>query len=132
LRNSIGPIAVATYMQDLAVQDDCIERLEVFLKQYDAWLIPVTANRVFRHLPPSGHLGEFPVYDTLLPIGQGKLPYWFANISFTSILSLTESPVVTLPIAHDADGLPIGIQVVGKRFSDLDLLKVAEAIDSLK
>jgi Asp-tRNA(Asn)/Glu-tRNA(Gln) amidotransferase A subunit family amidase len=37
-----------------------------------------------------------------------------------------------LPIAHDADGLPIGIEVVGKRFSDLDLLKVAEAIDSLK
>jgi amidase len=132
LRKSVGPISIATYMQDLAVQDDCIERLEIFLEHYDAWLIPVTANRVFRHLAPSRHFDEFPAYDTLLPVGQGKFPYWIANISFTSIFSLTESPVVALPIAHDGDGLPIGIQVVGKRFSDLDLLKVAEAIDGLK
>jgi amidase len=132
LRKSFRPISVASYMRDLAAQDECIERLEIFLENYDAWLVPVTATRVFRHLAPSRHLGAFPVYDTLLPVGEGRLPYWTANISFASVFSLTESPVVTLPIGHDEDGLPIGIQVAGKRFSDLDLLKVAEVIDSLK
>jgi Asp-tRNA(Asn)/Glu-tRNA(Gln) amidotransferase A subunit family amidase len=38
----------------------------------------------------------------------------------------------TLPIGQDENGMPIGIQVVGKRFSDLELLKIAKAIDRLK
>jgi len=35
---------------------DCIEQLEAFLEHYDAWLVPVTATRVFRHMEPSRHL----------------------------------------------------------------------------
>jgi amidase len=132
LRKSVGPISVRTYMQDLAVQDGCIEQLESFPDHYDAWLVPVTATPVFRHLEPTRHLGEFPIYDTPLQAGNKALPYWVAAISFVSVFSLTESPVVTLPIGQDQAGMPIGIQVVGRRFSDMELLEVAKVIDSLK
>jgi amidase len=130
LRKTVGPISIRTYMEDLAVQDDCIEQLETFLGRYDAWLVPVTATPVFRHLEPTSHLGELPIHDSPLQVGDKTLPYWAAAISFAAVFSLTESPVVTLPISRDDAGLPIGIQVVGKRFSDLQLLEVAKVIDS--
>ena len=132
LRKTVGPISVATYMQDLAVQDDCIEQLESFLDHYDAWLVPVTATPVFRHLEPTRRLAEVPIYDTPLQVGNKTLPYWVATISFATVFSLTESPVVTLPIGRDQDGMPIGIQVVGRRFSDMELLEIAKTIDRLK
>jgi amidase len=133
LRKSVGPISVPSYMQDLAIQDDCIERLESFMGQYDAWLVPVTATRVFRHLAPDRYLaGETPIYDAPLRVGNQDMPYWSAVISFAAIFSLTESPVVTLPISRDPSGMPIGVQVVGKRFSDSELLEVAKAIDGVK
>jgi amidase len=119
-------------MQDLAFQDDCIEQLESFLDHHDAWLVPVTATPVFRHLQPTRYLEDSPIYDTPLQVGKKALPYWVATVSFVSIFSLTESPVVTLPIGRDQAGMPIGIQVVGKRFSDLELLKIAKTIDRLK
>ena len=39
-------------------------------------------------------------------------------------------PVVTLPTGPTADGLPVGVQVIGPYLSDLRLLALAETIDT--
>jgi amidase len=44
-------------------------------------------------------------------------------------LNLTGSPVVVIPIGKSKAGLPIGVQIVGKRWQDLELLAIAEKID---
>jgi amidase len=41
---------------------------------------------------------------------------------------MTGNPVVVLPAGSSKDGLPIGIQVVGRRWQDMELLAVAEAL----
>ena len=40
-------------------------------------------------------------------------------------------PVVTIPVALDRDGLPIGIQIVGPLWSDSRLLAIAKAISAV-
>jgi amidase len=44
---------------------------------------------------------------------------------------LTGHPVVVLPLARSAEGLPIGVQVVGQRWSEMKLLAIAEQLTEL-
>ena len=39
--------------------------------------------------------------------------------------TLTGGPVVVLPMARSKEGLPIGVQLAGKRWSDMQLLNTA-------
>jgi amidase len=57
-----------------------------------------------------------------------KIPYLVATSVYTSLFNLTGNPVAVLPVARDSQGLPIGIQVVGKRWDDLALISVAEQL----
>lgn len=36
-----------------------------------------------------------------------------------------------LPVGHSGEGLPIGVQLVGRRWLDLDLLAVAERVSEV-
>ena len=40
-------------------------------------------------------------------------------------------PALSLPLLHGADGLPIGVQLIGKRFDDAGVLRLARAIENL-
>jgi aspartyl-tRNA(Asn)/glutamyl-tRNA(Gln) amidotransferase subunit A len=46
----------------------------------------------------------------------------------TTFANLTEVPAVSVPAGLTPGGLPVGVQIAGPRFSDLELLEVAEAI----
>ena len=58
-----------------------------------------------------------------------KFPYLLAAGGYTMPLNLTGSPVVVIPIGQSEDGLPIGIQIVGKRWKDMEILTVANKIN---
>jgi amidase len=38
-------------------------------------------------------------------------------------------PALTVPAGHDGDGLPIGVQIVGPRWSEMHLLDIARALE---
>lgn len=57
-----------------------------------------------------------------------NLPYWTWATTYTAVTSLTTHPVVTIPIGKTMLGLPIGIQLVGQRWRDMQLLAIAEQI----
>ena len=56
------------------------------------------------------------------------MPYLLATSVYTAPLNLTGNPVVVVPLAQTKAGLPIGVQVVGKRWNDIALLAVAEQL----
>jgi aspartyl-tRNA(Asn)/glutamyl-tRNA(Gln) amidotransferase subunit A len=45
---------------------------------------------------------------------------------------LTGSPALSLPFAIGGDGLPLGIQLVGRRFEDELVLRAATALERLR
>jgi amidase len=126
-RKIVDPISVEKYMEALEEQDQAINQLENFLDQYDVWIVPVSSSFAFPHLEPSGYFGDFPIYNEPLLVNGEPVHYYVANQSYTTIFSLTEGPVVTLPIGV-VNGLPVGIQLIGKRFKDYELLQIAQLL----
>lgn len=45
--------------------------------------------------------------------------------------NLSGHPAVVIPIGQTKDGLPIGMQIVGKRWKEMELLAIAQEIDTV-
>ena len=50
------------------------------------------------------------------------------DLSYNILFNLTGNPVVVIPIGFTQSGLPIGIQIVGKKLRDAELLIVAQQL----
>lgn len=62
-----------------------------------------------------------------VPKGSGHTR-WTGWTPFTYPFNLTQQPAATVPVGTDADGLPIGLQIVGPRHSDSLVLRTAHAL----
>lgn len=116
-------LSLQGYMKTLTRRDRFTSQMEQFLSPWDAWLCPVAPGPAFTHRQTRSPL------RSPLEMDDQKLPYWMWGMGYASIFSLTGNPVVTLPLT--TEGLPIGVQVVGKRWQDRDLLAIAQSLDNL-
>jgi len=64
-------------------------------------------------------------------VDEGHVPYRLGGTGYTSPFNLTGNPVVVLPLTRSNEGLPIGLQLVGRRWGEMKLLAVAERIAEL-
>ena len=68
--------------------------------------------------------------STAFPISAAKDPVaMYNNDIFTVSSSLAGVPAVSVPVGFDNNGLPIGLQVIGKHFAEADIFKVAYIIE---
>jgi amidase len=111
------PPSSADLMAALAERDSVIERLEQFMSGYHAWLCPAAPIAAFLHRPIGG------------PIAVDGENMSSQVIDHPCLLATySGSPALVLPIARDPDGLPIGVQLVGRRWQDELLLAVGQSI----
>ena len=54
------------------------------------------------------------------------------HIAFTVPYNMSEQPAASLNWTFSADGLPIGVQVIGRRFDDLGVLKLASLLEKMR
>ncbi|MFQ5684564.1 MAG: Asp-tRNA(Asn)/Glu-tRNA(Gln) amidotransferase subunit GatA [Candidatus Binatia bacterium] len=59
---------------------------------------------------------------------QDPLKMYLSDI-FTSSMNLAGLPALSLPCGFDSDGLPIGMQIIGKQFDEATLLRLAFAYE---
>ncbi|MBN9516054.1 MAG: amidase [Alphaproteobacteria bacterium] len=102
-------------------RDQLIRRCEAFLDDYDAWLMPVMPDVAFIRQSQNQPLS----------IDGVDHPYFFAGTSYNFLANLTGQPAVVLPCGFSPEGLPIGLQLVGKRWGEAKLLGVAKALEKL-
>jgi amidase len=105
------------YNSALVRREQLIAALEDFLGQWDIWLCPTAPTVAYPAFP----IPRFRPPPSLL-IDDQPLSYIEATISLTAPFSLTGSPVVALP-TDVVDGLPVGLQVVGRRWQEDQLLQ---------
>jgi amidase len=110
--------SVADYMAALTRRDRLISTLEKFFQQWDALICPVTVSPAIPHVP----------FGTPIEVDEHKVPYFIAGTAYTSPFNLTGHPSVVLPLTRSKDGLPIGVQLVGKRWSEPELLAAAQKV----
>jgi aspartyl-tRNA(Asn)/glutamyl-tRNA(Gln) amidotransferase subunit A len=54
------------------------------------------------------------------------------HIAFTVPYNMSEQPAASVNWATGAEGLPIGVQLIGKRFDDAGVLKLARLVERLR
>lgn len=54
------------------------------------------------------------------------------HIAYTVAFNMSEQPAASINWHHTPEGLPVGIQLVGQRFDDLGVLRLARAIEQIR
>jgi Asp-tRNA(Asn)/Glu-tRNA(Gln) amidotransferase A subunit family amidase len=93
--------------------------LRAFFERYDLLLTPTAA------VPPFPITMQFPTEiggrPNTSPLG------WFP---FTYPFAMSGQPAISIPCGMTASGLPVGLQVVGRRFAERTLLRAAAAFEA--
>ncbi|MBD0345315.1 MAG: amidase, partial [Coleofasciculus sp. Co-bin14] len=109
------------YFEILTERDRFTAQLDAALEPWDVWLTPVAATPAFTHCP------AWSTVDV-----DGKLyPHAVANGAYTMPFNLSGHPAVVIPIGQTQNGLPIGMQIVGKRWREMELLAIAQELDKV-
>ena len=76
-------------------------------------------------------VGATPAYehDTLKVTVRGETFGTFRAFSYAQTFNLFDLPVVTVPAGRSAEGLPIGVQIVGRPNAEEMVLAVAEIVE---
>jgi Asp-tRNA(Asn)/Glu-tRNA(Gln) amidotransferase A subunit family amidase len=56
----------------------------------------------------------------------------FPHIGFTFAFNMSEQPAASVNCGYDGEGLPIGLQIVGRRFDDVGVLQIAHAFETMR
>src|SRR5205085_2837989 len=54
------------------------------------------------------------------------------HIAFTVPYNMSEQPAASVNWSHAANGLPVGVQVIGRRFDDAGVLRMARLVERLR
>jgi aspartyl-tRNA(Asn)/glutamyl-tRNA(Gln) amidotransferase subunit A len=54
------------------------------------------------------------------------------HIGFTVAFNMSEQPALSINCGYSHEGLPIGMQIIGRRFDDLGVLRVAAAFEAMR
>ncbi len=73
-----------------------------------------------------------PAFDAHLPSPTNDPARPFEHIGFTVAFNMTEQPAASINCGYTADGLPIGLQIVGRRFDDVGVLALSRAWERLR
>ena len=117
---SLNP-SLKGYFEILTERDHLIAQMDEALKQWDAWLCPVAMTTAFTHRKRGASV----------QVDRQNVPYSMASGAYVVPFNLTGHPVVVIPIGRTENGLPIGMQIVGKRWQDMELLAIAQGIDQI-
>jgi amidase len=106
-------------IQDMLKKREALtEQCERFLAQWDAWICPVFPTPAFTHRKP-----DAPIEVDGKPVSQ-----LLANLLHNIIFNVTGHPTVTLPIGLTSARLPVGVQLIGRKWHEMALLNTAEQL----
>jgi amidase len=114
------PISLADYLTALDQRDRSIIAWEEFFTNWDVLLCPPSMLTAFTHCEPGSPL----------QVDDHDQSYWLAN-AHTTLFNFTGHPALVLPYRQAQDGMPIGVQLVAKRWADSQFLGIAQAISSV-
>jgi amidase len=101
-----------------ALRNDTSDRMGPFFERHDVLVVPVTAVR-----PVAAGQWE----------GRGALRTLLGMVAaypFTGQWNLTGQPAISVPVGMGDDGLPLGVQLVGRKGEEATLLALAAQLEA--
>ena len=115
-------LASTDYAEALANRSVLWETTRKFFDRYDLLLTPTVPVQPF-------DVGR--IAPETISADRGLLPFgdW---IPFTYPWNLTGQPAASVPCGFTREGLPVGLQIVGRRFADAMVLRAASAFEQAR
>ncbi len=116
------------------IRDGARTSMEQYMLARARKLAYVTAIHAFFEqwdflLTPAASVAAFPA-ERLLPEHWPDHPWdWMSWAEFSYPFNMSWNPAASVPCGFTADGLPVGLQVVGRRFDDLGVLQLSAAFE---
>ena len=101
-----------------ALRSELFHRMRAFLEKYEFLLCPVN------QLPPFPVELEWPREIAGVPLGNYL--DWMKSCYY---ITITSHPAISVPAGFTADGLPVGLQIVGRYRDDFGVLQLAHAFE---
>jgi len=102
---------------DAWIQRDLLRaRFFAQMQRYPILLCPAAAIPAFRHGERSWQV-------------EGKTIHYLDAWSYTEFFNLLGNPAAVVPASHSPEGLPIGVQIVGRPWQEEQVLAVAAALE---
>jgi len=89
-----------------------------FFEEFDALLCPPSGSAAFPHDPN-------PDFDSRTLLVDGEPTPYGAQGAWSTIASMAGLPATVAPMARDADGLPLGVQIIGPYLEDRSTIALA-------
>lgn len=77
-------------------------------------------------------VAAMPAFDVNLPGPTNDPERPFEHIAFTVAFNMSEQPAASINCGYTTDGLPIGLQIAGRRFDDRGVLGLARAWEQIR
>jgi aspartyl-tRNA(Asn)/glutamyl-tRNA(Gln) amidotransferase subunit A len=71
-------------------------------------------------------------YEAELPAPGNDPRNALPHIAFTVPYNMSEQPAASINWSYSDEGLPIGVQVIGRRFDDLGVLRLCRLLETLR
>jgi len=124
---------VLTYIQewaDSAANMSGPELFQAYGQFHEARVRAVEACGAFDYvLSPTAPVAAFPA-ELPSPTNDPLRP--LEHIGFTVAFNMSEQPAASINCGYTPDGLPIGLQIIGKRFDDVGVLQVSRAFECIR
>ncbi|MEZ4532156.1 MAG: amidase [Thermomicrobiales bacterium] len=112
-------LSAADFDRGMSMQQQIFERLRVFMQEYEFVLCAV--NQV----PP------FPIeWDWPHEVDGVTMETYISWMQTAYFITITRSPAISVPAGFTDDGLPVGIQIVGRFRDDLGVLQLSRAFET--
>ncbi len=113
-----GETSMADY-QDLRTRKHAyIAEIHTFFEEWDFLITPTVSVAAFP--VPAIRPAHWPAHEW----------DWMAWAEFSYPFNMSWNPAATVPCGFTAEGLPVGMQIVGRRFDDLGVLQAAAAFEA--
>ena len=102
-----------------ALRSDLYQRMRAFLEKYQFLVCPVN------QLPPYPIETEWP--REIAGVKMNNYLDWMKSCYY---ITITSHPAISVPAGFTPDGLPVGIQIVGRYRDDFGVLQLAHAFEA--
>ncbi len=109
-------IPIRRYIEANVARGAYASQMRVFMERYDFLLTPSLAVTAF-------DVGKISPYAD-----NSSWPSW---TPFSYPFNLTQQPAASVPCGRTREGLPVGLQIVGRLYDDRGVLQAAQAYESI-
>ncbi len=111
------PVPFEEYLEAGVMWEELKREVAEYFRRYDLFICPTVPMSAYPHRQT-----EFNIEGETL-LGRHALR---ATVPW----DLTGSPAISVPFGWSSEGMPIGVQVVGRHFDELTVLQAARALES--